>query len=193
MKQLRIIIPVYLAALTSLYWVASDAKKSIKDSLYSFNNPPAVNNLVINSMALWKYELDSIKNIRTLPYQDSSFKDSLYSLTNKPTLVFRFSGNMCSDCVDFIINRISIFFPDFKNNNCVLFIYSDSSPALAENYFLKKSYFISQPFHLNLDNLISPYLCILDADHRLKSLYIPDPAYPELLDKYLEIIREKIR
>lgn len=192
MKQLWKIIPIYVAALISLYLVVEAAKKSIKVSLYSFNNPPAVNNLVFNSMALWKYELDSVKDVKTMTYPDSSLKTTLYSLTDKPVLVFRFSGNMCSDCVDFIMNRISIFIPDIKHNNKVLFIYSDSNPALAEDYFLKKSYYISDPFHPKLDNLMNPYLCILDSDHQLKSLYVPDKAFPELLDKYLEIVRNKI-
>jgi hypothetical protein len=99
---------------------------------------------------------------------------------------------MCSPCIDFIIDRISFCIQDFKENERVIFIYSDANPALAENYFVKQSWYIPDSFHQDLDNLMLPYLCILDSEHRIKSLYIPDNAYPELLDKYLEMARDKL-
>ena len=192
MKQIWTIIPIYLAALISLYLIVEDTKKSINESLYSFNNPPAVNNLVFNSTRSWKYELDTIIDSRTLTFPDTKENTNLYSLTNTPSLVFRFSGNMCTPCVDFVIDRIKFCIQDFKENERVIFIYSDANPAMAENYFVKQSWYISESFHQDIDNLMLPYLCILDSENRIKSLYIPDMAYPELLDKYLEMARDKL-
>ncbi|MDD2529406.1 MAG: hypothetical protein PHT26_15330 [Lentimicrobiaceae bacterium] len=63
---------------------------------------------------------------------------------------------------------------------------------MAENYFVKQSWYIPDSFHQELDNMLIPYLCILDSENRIKSLYIPDMAYPELLDKYLEMARDKL-
>jgi hypothetical protein len=160
--------------------------------VYIYNNPPAVNNLVFNSTRSWKYELDTILNSRTLTFPDTNKNTNLYCLTDSPSLVFRFSGNMCSPCIDFVIDRISFCIQDFKENDRVLFLYSDANPVMAENYFVKQSWYITDSFHQELDNLMIPYLCILDSEHRIKSLYIPDMAYPELLDKYLEMVRDKL-
>lgn len=186
------ILGIYLIFLLTGIALLKMHSNNNKEALKIYNNPPAVNNLTFNSILSWKYSLDSIRNLKVISYPDTSEKLHLSDLTNETSLIFRFSGNMCSPCVDFVINRLQFCIQDLRNNDNVIFLYSDANPALAENYFIKKSYFLSEPLHDELDNLSLPYLCLVDSSHQIESLFIPDPSYPELLDKYLEIARSKI-
>lgn len=193
MKTFLINILFLAIFITAGFFILREFKKYGERFVYIYNNPPSVNNLVFNSIYSWKYILDSIPNTRISTYPDTSQNSTLYDLTQQATIVFRFSGNMCTPCVDFVIDRIKFCIQDFKDNENILFLYSDANPAQIKNKIVKKSWYISKSFHQELDNLTTPYLFIFDSEHRIKSLYIPDPAYPELLDKYLEIMREKIR
>ncbi|MCO5265548.1 MAG: hypothetical protein M9948_06700 [Lentimicrobium sp.] len=192
LKKALLALPIYIIFLATALIIRRDISESHRSLLDKYNNPPAINNLVFNSIQAWKYNLDTILNTRVLTYPDTIRNTTLFDLTRQASLVFRFSGNMCSPCVDFVIDRIKFCIQDFEENERVLFLYSDANPALAEDYFVKQAYYLTGSFHQELDDMMVPYLCVLDSDHRILSLYIPDMAYPDLLDRYLEIIRDKL-
>jgi hypothetical protein len=184
-----ILLVVFFA--TGVFFVR-EVKTSNSFLLEKYDKPSSFYNLFVNSVQSWKYGTDSINNSYILTYPDTSKNEYLYNLTQTSTLVFRFSGNMCSPCIEFVISRIDVYIQDFRTNDRVLFLYSDASPFLSENYYTKRSFLISDIFHEHLDELNLPYLCILDKDHKIHSIYIPDINFPELLDKYLEIVSDKL-
>ena len=133
-----------------------------------------------------------IKNIELYSGNDTTKICELYNLIKEPCIVYRFSGKMCNECIEFGLQKLIEYISDFEHNNRVLIICDDTNPRIKNSYFGKTLYsFSGSKFNLSIEHYAMPYLFIIDNDKKCKHLFIPDKTFPELTDSYLKIIQEK--
>lgn len=115
-----------------------------------------------------------------------------FECVQEKTLVYKFSGQYCSSCLDSDIDMIKQIFPDFQKNNRILLLSTDFNPRLKENYFGKRvaSYY-SECFGFPLDKSFLSVFFIVDKDHVSKMVFITDSRFPELTKIYLETIKNR--
>lgn len=71
LKKALLALPIYIIFLATALIIRRDISESHRSLLDKYNNPPAINNLVFNSIQAWKYNLDTILNTRVLTYPDT--------------------------------------------------------------------------------------------------------------------------
>ena len=69
-----------------------------------------------------------INTVDVYPGLDSSTRISLVQNISEPVLIFRFSGNYCDKCTDFVINSLKKHFKDYKINKRIVLVCSDINP-----------------------------------------------------------------
>jgi hypothetical protein len=123
---------------------------------------------------------------------DTTNKMSLFDRVNGKCLVFRFSGEACNVCIDFVINKLKTTFSDFANNSRILLIGSNINDRVKEKYYGKQIIsFCSEGLGLPFEEYNTPFLFIIDRDRITKMFFIPEKSLPELTDVYLKNIKER--
>jgi hypothetical protein len=135
-------------------------------------------------------ELYSLANRKVYFGAEKSKVFPIEDLSECPKLIFGSSQNMCSPCVYAVLDKLKEVFPDYAENENILFV-ADIEQRLKENYHHKKvlSFYHEDEFPLYKSGM--PYLFVLDRDIAIKMLYITDKTSPDLTQIYLEEIRRK--
>jgi hypothetical protein len=135
-------------------------------------------------------ELYSLANRKVYFGADKSKIFPIEHLVERPKLIFGSSQNMCSPCIYAVLDKIKEVFPDYAENENILFV-ADIEQRLKENYHHKKVLGFYQKEEFPLYKSGMPYLFVLDKDLVIKMLYITDKTNPDLTREYLTIIKKK--
>jgi hypothetical protein len=123
---------------------------------------------------------------------DTADKTYLYDLVRDKCLVFRFSGESCSACIDFAMGKIKSVFKDFATNDRILFIGSNINERMKDRYYGKPVIsFDSEDLGLPFEEYTTPFIFIMDRERITKMLFVPDKTMPGLTDFYLNLIKER--
>lgn len=134
-----------------------------------------------------KYSDMSIDNTLVYWGRDSSNCISLSQIASKPHLIFCFSINTCSPCVDNAIGMIKEVFADFDKNERVI-IAGDHPLRLRENHYGKKKL---TGIQLPIEEIEAPFFFVLDENLKLSLLHIFNKANPNLTAIYLKEIAKR--
>jgi hypothetical protein len=116
-------------------------------------------------------------------------KFDFFDIVQDKCLVFRFSGEACNICIDFVINRLKLSFKDFYNNDRIILVGSNINDRVKESYYGKQIIsFCSEDLGLPYEKYNTPFLFIVDRDRICKMIFIPEKSLPELTDLYLNTI-----
>ncbi|HPF03139.1 MAG TPA: hypothetical protein PLV06_04405 [Bacteroidales bacterium] len=66
---------------------------------------------------------------------DSENSFPLFDVVNEECIVFRFSGEACNVCVDFVMEKLKSRFEDFEENKRILLIGSNINSRVKEKYY----------------------------------------------------------
>lgn len=110
-----------------------------------------------------------------------------------PVLIFRFSGDYCESCIEFVIAKIKLKFPDYGTNKKIIFLCSETSMRVKDTYYGKALYSYHQKSSLGLpfEAAKTPFLFVLDIDKRSRAFFIPDMQQPQLLETYLNTVKKQ--
>ncbi|MDR1340556.1 MAG: hypothetical protein LBK58_10965 [Prevotellaceae bacterium] len=135
-------------------------------------------------------ELYSLANRKVYFGADKSKVFPIESFVKHPKLIFGSSQNMCSPCVYAVLDKLKETFPNYAENENILFV-ADIEQRLKENYHHKKvlSFYHEEEFPLYKSGM--PYLFVLDGDMEIKMLYITDKTSPDLTGEYLAVIKKR--
>jgi hypothetical protein len=123
---------------------------------------------------------------------DTANQMNLFDLVRGKCLVFRFSGEACNICIDFVMNKLKSTFTDFTGNSRILLIGSNINDRVKEKYYGKQIIsFYSEDLGLPFEEYTPPFLFIIDRDRITKMFFIPEKTMPELTDLYLKNIKER--
>jgi hypothetical protein len=123
---------------------------------------------------------------------DTTKKMSLFDIVSGKCLVFRFSGEACNVCIDFVINKLKNKFSDFAENDRILLIGSNINNRVKEKYYGKRIItFCSENLNLPFEEYNTPFLFIIDRDRICKMMFVPEKGLPEFTDMYLINIKDR--
>ncbi|MDR0699295.1 MAG: hypothetical protein LBG28_08790 [Tannerella sp.] len=138
---------------------------------------------------------------RTIKYSQTPFDDSqvfwgkdsvnifsLKELALSPRLVFCFSINTCTPCIDSAIELIKEIFTDFECNETII-ITGDYPLRLRDNCYGKR---MLSDIKLPVTEVEAPFFFVLDKSMKMSFLHIFNKMNPEATKIYLEEIREKL-
>lgn len=107
----------------------------------------------------------------------------------KPKLVYYYSALNCSSCVEFGENKLKDHFSDYENNNNLLFVISDypgdKQVAYMNCFNLRKNY-----LKIPIEQANLPFYFLL-INNQIEHMFIPDKAFPEYTDTYLQEIKKR--
>jgi hypothetical protein len=133
----------------------------------------------------------SVRNVE-LTYGTDTSKYRLLNLCHDNTLIFYFSGESCSPCIDDVISLLNTVFPDLSTNERVLLIGSHLNPRVVDDYY-PKPVLIYQDQRLSLpaEDMYLPCLFILDKTGKTIDSLIPEKYFPTLTEFFLKHVKEK--
>ena len=116
----------------------------------------------------------------------------LYDKFEDGCLVFRFYGETCSVCIDDVITNLKITFPDYNQNRRILLVGSNINSRLQDGYYGKKVLQVGyESLGLPSEEYSLPCLFYVDQTGISKVAFIPDKAFPQLTQGYLNFIKSK--
>ena len=122
---------------------------------------------------------------------DSLESFNISKLITTDILVFRFSGNFCNGCNEFVINKLKEHFDNFYKNDKIVFLGKNLSPRLKDNYFGKKVLSYKRDnLGLPFEESDFPVMFVLDENKLVKMVFLPDRTFPGYFDSYLKYIKE---
>jgi len=141
--------------------------------------------------------LNNLK-LKKIKGSSTSLKNVLET-NNNVMLVIRISEFDCTTCVDFLLSKINRYFGKKGLNENIIIIgsYPDnrSLSAILRGLTCEfKAYnTVQEDAKLNISSdLVSyPYCFILDKSMQVRHLFIPNKSYPEIANKYFELVSEK--
>jgi len=137
-------------------------------------------------------ELADLRDPSVYIGKDSQKSISLSEIVEKPTLVFRFSGEECNVCIEFVVKELKRTFPDFAKNDRIILLGSGVNARLKENYYGKPVTNLSfDDLGLPFEQYRTPFLFIIDNDKKCKMMFVPDKSFPNVTRFYLETVKER--
>ena len=154
----------------------------------TFNEGDIIKDLFLQSILNCEVELNDI-------YINDNESGTLIRLFDKfedGCLVFRFYGETCSICIDDVIANLRITFPDYTENGRILLVGSNINSRLLDGYYGKRVLSVGyESLGLPSEEYSFPSLFYVDQSGISKFAFIPDKAFPELTQGYLNHIKTK--
>lgn len=104
---------------------------------------------------------------------------------NENILVIRYSRYSCKSCIDFVLNYLSKYIPNFKENPKILFIISDcnenSPKEFINTIILNKGELLNMP----AEELRIPLLFVIN-NNIIKHVYMPDTSQKDIMGIYFK-------
>ena len=155
-------------------------------------------------MALWvnsqiAFSVNGMKmpNILLKEYNGVTIPLEEYMKGRKEVLVVRVNELYCSDCVNFILQKIGRLSKELNLDENILLIGSYQS-STARRYLEKNMKLPSTVFDIENGDLSLPleedgfpYCFLLSSDMRILHAFIPDKAVPDLANNYLKNISQR--
>jgi hypothetical protein len=135
-----------------------------------------------------KYSHTSLDNRQVFFGKDSVKIFLLNELALNPRLVFCFSTNTCTPCVDSAIKLLKERFSDFERNETIIIAGNDPL-RLRDNCYGKR---MLSGIDLPVAEIEAPFFFVLDKSMKISFLHIFNKMNPELTKIYLEEIQEKL-
>ena len=129
----------------------------------------------------------SIDNTKVYWGRDSLNTFDLSQVTSKPRLIFCFSTNTCTPCIETAIELTKEIFPDYLENENLI-ITGDYPMRLRNNCYGKK---MLTGIALPLNEIEVPFFFILDKNMNLSFLHLFNKGDSHYTKLYLEEIRKK--
>ncbi|MDR2037253.1 MAG: hypothetical protein LBQ60_04950 [Bacteroidales bacterium] len=129
-------------------------------------------------------------------YTDSKNKFFLFDSIRTSTLMICIppSEDICSSCIDYAVNSVKDFFPDFSSNGNII-IFSHTIDSRIKNRIHEKKIYrcFSDDCILGLTNNIEnkPFYIITDTDRKANMFFVPNSLMPELTSRYLKIVSDR--
>ena len=134
-----------------------------------------------------KYGNISIDNTKVFWGRDSLNTYSVSQIASKPRLIFCFSSNTCTPCIDTAIELTKEVFPDYLENENII-LTGDYPMRLRNDCYGKK---MLSGVVLPLNEIEVPFFFILDKNLNLSFLHLFNKMDSHYTKLYLEEIREK--
>ena len=112
---------------------------------------------------------------------------TLTELASKPRLVFCFSINTCTPCVETAVDFLKEVFPDYKENEMI--IVTGDYPLRLRNLVYEKK--MLSGINLPIDEIGVPFFFILDNKIEISFLHLFNKLNPDITKIYLEEIKKK--
>ncbi|MDR2145274.1 MAG: hypothetical protein LBE91_02275 [Tannerella sp.] len=134
-----------------------------------------------------KYSGEKIESKSIFWGRDSLNTFTLNELAVKPRLIFCFSTNTCSPCVESAIEFIKEVFPDYTENEMII-ITGDYPLRLRDSVYGKK---MLSGITLPINEIEVPFFFILDKKMEVSLLHLFNKLNPDITKVYLEEIKKK--
>lgn len=145
--------------------------------------------IVMSDNILYESLDDSIVNKAIL-----GNSDEYYDFENKPYyLIFRYNQNMCAPCIRNTLSAIKKVFPDYEENESILFSCSGLDEWMKASLYGKRNLsFIPDSLTLSLEQYQFPYFFIYDQNRIAKCLYV---IYSKddigRIERYLQMMKKR--
>ena len=124
---------------------------------------------------------------------DSLSSFPISKLLKTDILFFRFSGNFCEGCNNFVIKKLADHFDDFFDNDKIILLGTNINPRLRGKYYGKELLsYRDNDLGLPFEKSDLPVMFILGKDRKVKLTFLPDKTFPGYFDSYLRIVKEKL-
>ena len=130
-----------------------------------------------------------IANARVFWGRDSLKTFDLSRIASKPRLVFCFSKNTCTPCIESAIEITKELFPNFLENENII-ITGDYPMRLRDDCYGKK---MLTGAALPFNEIEVPFFFILDKNMNLSFLHLFNKINPDYTKLYLDEIRKKFK
>jgi hypothetical protein len=127
-------------------------------------------------------------------YRGSNQNDTikLKQLAGDGILVIRFSGEACTVCIDFALEMVKKTFPDYRQNDRILFLASQIPERIKDKYYGKPVYsFTGEELNLPFEEYRIPYFFMLDSQMECNLFFIPELSQPRLTEFYLRTVKTR--
>lgn len=132
----------------------------------------------------------SLKDIET---RDSFLVSSL--MENKAILLFRFRETHCDLCVNKFMDLLKEIPDDFPSQNLVVLCgygnVHEYRTFVRKNNLRMPIFNIQEIPDLPIERKDNPYFFVLDAEMKIKNIFIPNENEPDGMNKYLTFIKNK--
>jgi hypothetical protein len=140
----------------------------------------------------YTYESEPLHDLLLYAGSDRNDTIKLRQLSSGGVLVLRFSGETCSTCIDFALERLRKTFPDFAHNDRIILLSSQVATRLKKSYYGKSVYsFFDEGQELPFDQYRTPYFFYLDDRLEYKLFFIPDQNQTKVTDFYLNTFKRR--
>ena len=184
----NIVLFLLLLCNTIILWITYEPKEKfvidINDKYnqqYFYENYKAsvLSNKIIANDCVVFYDSDSLESF------------NISKLLTTDILFFRFSGNFCSGCNEFVIRKLQEHFDNFSENDKIILLGKNISPRLKANYFGKKVLsYKNNDLGLPFDKFDFPVMFVIDENKLVKMVFLPDKTFPGYFDSYLKYIKK---
>ena len=141
---------------------------------------------------IYTNEAVNVENL--MVYRGSRPEDTIHlsQLAVNNILILRFSDDACNICIDFALNMVKKVFPDYQQNERIVYLVSQIPERLKDKYYGKPVYsFIGDELNLPFEKYHIPYFMMLDQSMECKLFFIPEMSQPRLTEFYLSTVKER--
>jgi len=127
-------------------------------------------------------------------YAGKSFSDTirLKQIAGDGILILRFSDDACNICINFALSMVKKVFPDYQQNERIVFLVSQVPERLKDSYYGKPVYsFTEEELNLPFEKYHIPYFMVLDQSMECKLFFIPEMSHPMLTEFYLSTVKNR--
>jgi len=163
----------------------ADTNQRLKDKLYIIEEGELIRQEIFRRTII--YNEYSIENNHVYLGKDSLNACALKEIVTNPCLVFCFSSNMCSPCIEKSINILIETTHNYTDNKRII-IAGDYPFRLRDNFYGKR---MLTGIVLPVEKIEAPFFFILDSNLKIIDLHIFNKTNPDLTKIYLEEIHKK--
>jgi len=135
----------------------------------------------------------NLKNQKVFFGNDSLNKISLMNLVSKNKIFFCFSRNTCTPCLEQTVEIIKKIFPNYKQNEKIIFISPDYDKRFRENCYGKKLLTLEDSkFGIPIEDTEAPFFLIINDQLHIEAIHIVNNLNFEKTEEYLRKIAQEI-
>jgi len=118
---------------------------------------------------------------------------SLMNLVSKNKIFFCFSRNTCTPCLEQTVEIIKKIFPNYKQNEKIIFISPDYDKRFRENCYGKKLLTLEDSkFGIPIEDTEAPFFLIINDQLHIEAIHIVNNLNFEKTEEYLRKIAQEI-
>lgn len=134
----------------------------------------------------------NLKNQKVFFGNDSLNKISLMNLVSKNKIFFCFSRNTCTPCIEQTVDIIKKIFPDYKQNEKIIFVSPDYDKRFRDNCYGKMLLTLEQSkFGIPIENTEAPFFLRINNRLYIESIHIINNFNFKKTEVYLRELTQK--